>query len=71
MTGSPINLNKVRKARAHASEKARAQANTVAFGRSKAQKAADGLEVARLRRDLDGKALKLPEDTTATGDKKP
>ena len=64
-------MNKVRKARARAAAKTRAEANAVAFGRSKAQKAADGLEAARLRRDLDGKALKLPEDTTATGDKKP
>jgi len=35
---TPINLNKARKARARADDKARADANAVKFGRSKAER---------------------------------
>ena len=51
----PVNLNKVRKARARAEDKARADGNAVKFGRTKAEKAKDKAEVARAARDLDGK----------------
>ncbi|MEP1353297.1 MAG: DUF4169 family protein [Tateyamaria sp.] len=71
MSETPINLNKVRKARARAASKARADTNVVVHGRSQVQKEADGLERARLRRDLDGKALKSPDDVTGQGGKKP
>ncbi len=71
MSETPINLNKVRKARARAAAKARADTNVVVHGRSKVQKETDGLERARLRRDLDGKALKSPDDVTGQGGKKP
>ena len=37
----PINLNKARKAKARTEKRAKADANAVAFGRSKAEKAAD------------------------------
>ena len=57
MTGSPINLNKVRKARARAEDKARAAANTVAFGQSKTVKSALKQEQARDKRHLDGTRL--------------
>lgn len=37
----PINLNKVRKAKARAEEKARADQNSVKFGRTKAERMLD------------------------------
>ena len=36
---APVNLNRFRKAKARAGEKARAEANAAAFGRSKSDKA--------------------------------
>ncbi|MEO9575679.1 MAG: DUF4169 family protein [Tateyamaria sp.] len=71
MSGTPINLNKVRKARARAAAKTRAETNVMVHGRSKVQKETDGLESARLRRELDGKALKSTDDVTGQGSKKP
>lgn len=71
MSDAPINLNKVRKARARAQAVARADRNAVTFGRSKAQKLADRKENLRLRRDLDSKTLKSPSDVTDPGSKKP
>ncbi|APX11403.1 DUF4169 family protein [Tateyamaria omphalii] len=52
---TPINLNKARKARARAEKKARADANAVSFGLTKAEK--DRVKDAnkRAKRDLDGK----------------
>jgi hypothetical protein len=46
----PINLNKARKARAHADKKAQAAENRVRFGRSKAEKTVSKLEAERERR---------------------
>ena len=51
---TPINLNKVRKDRARAEKKARADQNAIAFGRSKAEKDATRARGAKARRDLDG-----------------
>ena len=51
----PINLNKVRKARARAAEKAQAAENRVRLGRSKAQTSASRLEAERARRAHDEK----------------
>lgn len=50
----PINFNKARKAKAAADAKARAAANRVVFGRTKAEKDAGQLEQDRARRTLDG-----------------
>lgn len=49
---TPINLNKVRKERARASRKARADENAVRFGQSKATK-----ESLRTRAEKDARAL--------------
>lgn len=49
----PINLNKARKARAQADRKARADANAVKFGRTKAEKSRDQDEAAKARQHLD------------------
>jgi hypothetical protein len=46
----PINLNKVRKARAQADAKTQAAENRVGFGRSKAEKTVSKLEAERARR---------------------
>ena len=51
---TPINLNKVRKDRARAEKKARADRNAVAFGRTKAEKDAERLREEKATRDLDG-----------------
>ena len=50
-----INLNRAKKARTKASDKARAAENRVRFGQAKAAKATSKLEAERARRDLDGK----------------
>ncbi|WP_415403021.1 DUF4169 family protein [Tateyamaria sp. SN3-11] len=68
---TPINLNKVRKARARADSKARADANAVAFGRSKAEKDKTRQESSRAARELDGKALETPPYGADSDDKKP
>ena len=49
----PINLNKVRKAKARAAEKAEAAENRVRFGRTKTQKTVMSLEAERARRAHD------------------
>ena len=51
---TPINLNKVRKDRARADKKVRADRNAVAFGRTKAEKAADKAAKEKANRDHDG-----------------
>lgn len=55
---TPINLNKARKARARADKKARADANAVTFGLTKAEKDRAKQEAARSARALDGKSKK-------------
>lgn len=49
-----LNLNKARKARAKAKATAKAVENRAKFGRTKAQKAADEAERARISENLDG-----------------
>ena len=68
---TPINLNKARKARARAQKKARADANAVTFGLTKAQKTAVQVENARVARKLDGKAAQMPRNGTDTDPEKP
>ncbi len=50
----PVNLNQVRKEKARAEKKARADANSAKFGRSKAEKARDSAEAEATQRRLDG-----------------
>ncbi len=50
-----VSLKKARKGKARAAAKAQADANAVAFGRTKAEKARDLSEKARAARALDGK----------------
>ena len=52
---TPINLGKVRKARARADKKARADENAVKFGRTKAEKQIAQARAEKAVRDLDGK----------------
>ena len=56
---TPVNLNKVRKDRARAAKKARADENVVVHGRSKAEKLAD-----RARAKKDARALDEHKRTT-------
>lgn len=50
----PVNLNRVRKDKARADKKARADENAVKFGRTKAQKASDAKAVDSQVTHLDG-----------------
>lgn len=52
-----INLNRARKVRAKAEDKARAAANRVAYGRTKGEKKAAQTEQTRATRLLDGQKL--------------
>ena len=52
---TPINLGKVRKARARADRKASADENAVKFGRTKAEKQIARARAEKAARDLDGK----------------
>lgn len=50
-----INLNRARKAKARAADKAQAAQNRTKFGQTKGQKAVAQLDAERARRELDGK----------------
>lgn len=51
---SPINLTRVRKEKARAANRRKADANAVKYGRTKAEKQADQAATDKARRDLDG-----------------
>ncbi len=53
----PVNLNRFRKQKARADQKARAQENSVKFGRSKAEKQAEEQRNKSDERHLDGHKL--------------
>jgi hypothetical protein len=48
------NLNRVRKDKARAEKRAQAEANSVKFGRTKAERMREEAEAEKTRRDLDG-----------------
>jgi hypothetical protein len=50
----PINLNKARKARARAADKAQAVENRIRFGRTGAERSVSKLEAERARRSHEG-----------------
>lgn len=53
MTTPPINLNRARKDRDRAAEKAQADANAARFGRTKAQRLLEAAQAEQARRRLD------------------
>ncbi len=53
MSDQPVNLNRVRKAKARAAEKVRADQNAVKFGRTKARKTLEQARADKAARDLD------------------
>jgi hypothetical protein len=53
MSATPVNLNRVRKAKARIAKTAKASENAVKFGQSKARKSRDETERAKARHDLD------------------
>jgi len=59
----PINLNKARKERDKARDKAEASANRTRYGRSKPQKAAEKLKAESASRLLDGAKREPRPDT--------
>ncbi len=58
----PVNLNRFRKQKARAEKKARADANAVKFGRSKAEKQLDQTQRAKQKRHLDGPKADDPSE---------
>lgn len=50
----PVNLNKARKARDRAAEKAQADANALKHGRTKAERLLEAAQAEKARRALDG-----------------
>ena len=58
----PINLNKVRKARAQAAAKAKAAENRAGFGRTRAEKASDAAARDATIRTLDAHRREPPKD---------
>lgn len=50
----PVNLNRFKKDKARAEKKARANQNSVKFGRNKAEKQLDRTKLDNAKRDLDG-----------------
>lgn len=54
MTGSVVNLNRARKARDRAEEKAQADANAVRHGRTKAERMLEAARAEKAKRALDG-----------------
>lgn len=61
MSDTPINLSKARKARKRAEARAKADANALRFGRSKARKTAEDSARTRAIRTLDGHRRDTPE----------
>ncbi|ARE81581.1 amidase [Roseovarius mucosus] len=53
MSDAPVNLNRVRKQKARAKDKARADENAARFGRTKAQKALEQAQTEKARAALD------------------
>ncbi|HMB12854.1 MAG TPA: DUF4169 family protein [Roseovarius sp.] len=53
MSDRPVNLNRVRKQKARAATKARADENSARFGRTKAQRSLEETEAEKARRILD------------------
>ncbi|MDA0962727.1 MAG: DUF4169 family protein [Proteobacteria bacterium] len=51
----PVNLNRYRKTKARAEDKARADRNAVTFGRTKAEKDLARAQAGKAARELDGK----------------
>lgn len=60
--GEIVNLNRARKSRAKADQRAEAAANRIAHGLTKAEKQTASLERARAARLLDGKKRDTPGD---------
>jgi hypothetical protein len=60
--GDVVNLRRARKAKGRAAKKETAAENRAAFGRPKADAAAQSAEAARAARDHDGKRRTPPRD---------
>jgi hypothetical protein len=58
---TPINLNKFRKEKARTDKRVKAGENSVKFGRTKAQKAAEHVQTEQVKTYLDGHKLDKPE----------
>lgn len=61
MSAGPVNLNKFRKSRARQQERRQAEANSVKFGRSKAEREADRAAAVREKARTEAHKLDKPE----------
>lgn len=68
---APINLNKVRKARARVAKRKSAASNVIRFGRSKSEKLINKKEISRRNEILDGAALEMSKNSAKDSTKKP
>lgn len=68
MSAEIVNLRQARKAKARGEAEARAQANRIAFGRSKAERVGSAADKAKVERALDGHRLQPPPDERKTED---
>jgi len=57
VSGSPVNLNRVRKQKARAEKRARADRNAAKFGQSKSERDAQKRAAEKARQNLDNHAL--------------
>lgn len=55
--GKPVNLNRVRKDKARAEKKARADSNALKFGRTKVERSLEKAREYKAVRDIDGHKL--------------
>lgn len=62
MTGEIINLKRARKAKARSAKEAESQANRIAFGRTKAERALSSAKDGLAARRLDGHLLTGSDD---------
>ena len=74
MSDKPVNLNRVRKDKARAAQKARAEENSLKFGRSKAEISLDQARTSRAAQILDAHRrapeAKSPDKSAVKGDDK-
>jgi hypothetical protein len=61
VSDGPVNLNRFRKAKSRAEKRIRADANTVKFGRSKADRLSEATRRDKTRAMLDGHKLEKDE----------
>ncbi|MEM0945881.1 MAG: DUF4169 family protein [Pseudomonadota bacterium] len=63
MNDGPINLNKARKARARAEQRAKADSNALKFGRTKAERLRDAAKTERANERHEGHRMRRADES--------